>query len=156
MGFEQAASAGSRINKRSAAAMKLELERGPGCSDLHQVARCRERQGVKARRARRPGGQGAFRCFPTRLYQHGDQHGGFAGARDAARGACEPRTSLTSTASQCHLRSNQGTDLSERLKPHGTNRSCRGSTLQPSMASLHSFAASLLSPVTPPSAWVSR
>jgi hypothetical protein len=53
MGFEQAASAGSRINKRSAAAMELELERGPGCSDLHQVARCRERQGVKARRARR-------------------------------------------------------------------------------------------------------
>jgi hypothetical protein len=33
--------------------MELELERGPGCSDLHQVARCRERQGVKARRARR-------------------------------------------------------------------------------------------------------
>ena len=66
MGVEQAASAGSRINKRSAAAMELELERGPGCSDLHQVARCRERQGAKARRAMRArrAGKVPFGAFP--------------------------------------------------------------------------------------------
>jgi hypothetical protein len=118
MGVEQAASAGSRINKRSTAAMELELERGPGCSDLHQVARCRERQGAKARRAMRArrarrAGKVPFGAFPLLSFnQHGDQHEGVAGARDAARGACEPRTSplplpASATSGATRIQANQ-------------------------------------------------
>jgi hypothetical protein len=91
-GFEQPASAGSRINKRSAAAMELELEMGPGCSTCTRPgasARC-NLQGVKARCL-------SVLSFPSNMEIS------TAALQGRGGGPWEPRPRTSSTASQCHL-----------------------------------------------------
>jgi hypothetical protein len=92
-------------NQYEEAAMELELEMGRGCSDLHQ-ARCKVPLGA----------------FLTT----------WRSAQRLCRGVGRPvHRGPSSTASQCHL--GGGTRGRQLINGHGTNRSCRGSTLQPSI-----------------------
>jgi len=109
-------------------------------------------------------GQGASRCFPELLLaswpasQHGDQHGGVAGARGGGageeRGAwwldlSEPRTSRTldcQPVGQCHLRPAGALPLRSQSTPRHTppqSRMERIEAVEEAHCSLPSFHSQL-------------